>query len=96
MSAETVPDSPPVTFHAAVQWVTRADDPSVSPGTAWLNATRIDAGGPLLNVDVRLHHASRTLLLSDAGCITTVYALDELREDVYHAVKHALPEDTHE
>jgi len=95
MSFETEPvqDSPPVTSHAALQWHDRATDPSVSPGTAWVHAQRVDASGPLINVEIRLHRESQTLLLFDAGSITTVLALDELREDVYHAVKHALPDD---
>jgi len=93
MSAESiVPDSPPVTRHAAQRWSERTERASVAPGTAWLHATRIDAGGPLRNVDVRHHQSTGTLLLSETSWITTVYTVDELTDAQYHAVKHALPE----
>lgn len=93
----TVEDSPPVTGHAAVQWVARASSPSVSPGTAWLHATRIQPRGWFQPVDeVRYHAPTGTLLLYADLQITTVYDIDDLREEVYHAVKHALPEDGHE
>ena len=91
--------APPVTWHAGDRWDDRTDADSVAPETAWAHGQRIDAGGPLRNVDVRLHRDSGTLLLRKGGVIVSIYALDDLQPAVYRAVKHALPDDhgaTHE
>ncbi|WP_277540258.1 hypothetical protein [Haloarcula laminariae] len=93
MMAAAVPDNPPVSAHAAVRWQERAGLDASNPGTAWLEAQRVDAGAPFQSAEVRYHHASQTLLLQVGGVIDTVYDVHELQDEEYHAVKHALPQE---
>lgn len=82
---------PILTRHAGDQWDTRTQDDSVAPETAWDHGQRIQAGAPFHGVDeVRYHRATGTLLLRKASTLMTVYDVDELQPDAYHAVKHAL------
>lgn len=86
--------TPPVTYHAGDRWDQRTDPDSVAPETAWTHGQRITVGSQPIRADeVRLHHSSETLLLRQASMITTVYSLDELTNETYHAIKHALPDD---
>ena len=86
--------SPAVTKHAGNRWDQRTDPGSVAPETAWQYGQRISVGSqPICADEVRLHWSSGTLLLRKAGTITTVYTLDELTPETYHAIKHTLPDD---
>ena len=95
MSLGTTQDATPgVTEHAGDRWDQRTDCGSVAPETAWGHGQRIAVGSQPIRADeVRLHHDSRALLLREGGMIMTVYTLDELSSEVYHAIKHALPDD---
>lgn len=94
MSAEIATvDVPNVSEHAADQWDARTDPGSVAPEMAWEHAQRVTGVEPIVHADeVRLHQATETLLLRVSGSIMTVLSRSEWRDDVYHAIKHALPE----
>lgn len=82
---------PFVTGHAGDRWDDRTRDDSVAPETAWEHSQRIRAGGPFHGADeVHYHQETGTLLLRKASTLMTVYDVDELQPDAYHAVKHAL------
>ena len=87
-------DVPPVSEHAADRWDERTDPRSVAPETAWEHAQRLCGAGPIVHVsEVRFHHGTGTLLLYEPPSITTVLAIDEASDELYHAIKHALPDD---
>lgn len=93
--SSTFADDPIVTDHALGQWDERSPDDSVAPETAWQQAQKVvPRAGAFYEVDeVRHHRASGTLLLRRGLVLKTVYTTDDLSDEVYHAVKHAIPEE---